>query len=126
MPYQHLALEERHYIETQRKLGVSQNRSTQALGRCQSSVSQELSHIRGFRGYLLAATRAPETGVLEAGCDPRGTKGEVSRRLCCVGKLQCPPPKTQGGGIANGGPVDVAGFIKGIDGGEGADTVGVE
>ncbi|MDP7317677.1 MAG: hypothetical protein QGH12_05735, partial [SAR324 cluster bacterium] len=59
------------------KLGVSQNRSTQALGRCQSSVSQELSRIRGFRGYLLAATRAPETGVLEAGCDPRGTKGEV-------------------------------------------------
>ena len=28
-------------------------------------------------GYLLAIERHPETGVLEAGCDPRGTKGEV-------------------------------------------------
>ncbi|HIF70342.1 MAG TPA: gamma-glutamyltransferase family protein [Candidatus Lambdaproteobacteria bacterium] len=28
-------------------------------------------------GYLLAAARDPESGVLEAGCDPRGTKGEV-------------------------------------------------
>lgn len=28
-------------------------------------------------GYLLAAGRDPDTGVLEAGCDPRGTKGDV-------------------------------------------------
>jgi gamma-glutamyltranspeptidase/glutathione hydrolase len=28
-------------------------------------------------GYLLAASRDPDTGVMEAGCDPRGTKGEV-------------------------------------------------
>lgn len=28
-------------------------------------------------GYLLAACRDPHTGVLEAGCDPRGWKGEV-------------------------------------------------
>jgi gamma-glutamyltranspeptidase/glutathione hydrolase len=28
-------------------------------------------------GYLLAAARDPERGVLEAGCDPRGTKGDV-------------------------------------------------
>ena len=28
-------------------------------------------------GYLLAAERNPETGVLEAGCDPRGGKSEV-------------------------------------------------
>ena len=51
MSYQHLALEERHYIETQWKLGVSQNRIAQALGRSQSSVSRELSRNRGFRGY---------------------------------------------------------------------------
>ena len=51
MSYQHLALEERHYIETQWKRGVSQNRIAQALGRSQSSVSRELSRNRGFRGY---------------------------------------------------------------------------
>ena len=51
MSYQHLALEERHYIETQWKLGVSQNRIAQALGRSQSSVSRELSRNRGVRGY---------------------------------------------------------------------------
>lgn len=28
-------------------------------------------------GYLLAAERNPLSGLLEAGCDPRGTKGEV-------------------------------------------------
>ena len=50
MSYQQLALEERHYIETQWKLGVSQNRIAQALGRSQSSVSRELSRNRGFRG----------------------------------------------------------------------------
>ncbi len=35
-------------------------------------------------GYLLAIARDPETGVLEAGCDPRGTKGDVfpANALC--------------------------------------------
>ncbi len=28
-------------------------------------------------GYLLAIEREPETGLLEAGCDPRGAKGDV-------------------------------------------------
>jgi gamma-glutamyltranspeptidase/glutathione hydrolase len=28
-------------------------------------------------GYLLAAARDPVSGVLEVGCDPRGSKGEV-------------------------------------------------
>ena len=28
-------------------------------------------------GYLLAAERNPDTGVLEAGCDPRAEKSEV-------------------------------------------------
>ena len=28
-------------------------------------------------GYLLAAERNPDSGVLEAGCDPRGGKSEV-------------------------------------------------
>ena len=28
-------------------------------------------------GYLLAASKDPQSGVLEAGCDPRGTKGDV-------------------------------------------------
>ena len=28
-------------------------------------------------GYLLAAAKDPQSGVLEAGCDPRGTKGDV-------------------------------------------------
>lgn len=28
-------------------------------------------------GYLLAASRDPESGLLEAGADPRGTKGDV-------------------------------------------------
>ena len=28
-------------------------------------------------GYLLAAARDPTSGILEAGCDPRGAKGEV-------------------------------------------------
>ena len=28
-------------------------------------------------GYLLAAAKDPQSGVLEAGCDPRGTKGNV-------------------------------------------------
>ncbi len=28
-------------------------------------------------GYLLAAAKDPQSGVLEAGCDPRGTKGDI-------------------------------------------------
>ena len=48
----------------------------------------ELNHYPGPRhvldlagpwseGYLLAAERNPDTGVLEAGCDPRAEKSEV-------------------------------------------------
>ncbi len=28
-------------------------------------------------GYILAAAKDPQSGVLEAGCDPRGTKGDI-------------------------------------------------
>ena len=63
MPYQHLALEERHYIETQQKLGVSQNRIAQALGRSQSSVSRELSRNRGAPGLSLQAGRSQGSTV---------------------------------------------------------------
>ena len=28
-------------------------------------------------GYLLAAAKDPQRGVLEAGCAPRGTKGDI-------------------------------------------------
>ena len=35
-------------------------------------------------GYLLAAARDPVSGIIEAGCDPRGTKGDIfaSSVLC--------------------------------------------
>ena len=63
MPYQHLALEERHYIETQWKLGVSQNRIARALGRSQSSVSWELSRNRGVPGLPLQASQQQGSGA---------------------------------------------------------------
>lgn len=51
MVYKHLSLKERHYIALQRKLGVSQNRIAQLLGRSQSSISREIKRNTGQRGY---------------------------------------------------------------------------
>ncbi|NKC10886.1 MAG: helix-turn-helix domain-containing protein [Gammaproteobacteria bacterium] len=51
MSYHHLSLSERHYIETERKLGTSINKIAQTLGRSQSSLSRELHRNIGHRGY---------------------------------------------------------------------------
>ena len=51
MAYTHLSLEERHYIEFQRKEGVSMNKIAKALGRAQSTLSRELRRNTGQRGY---------------------------------------------------------------------------
>jgi len=51
MSYTHLSLEERHYIEIERKKGTSMNKITAALERSQSTLSRELSRNSGQRGY---------------------------------------------------------------------------
>lgn len=51
MSYTHLSLEERHYIEIEKKLGRSLNKIAEALGRAQSTLSRELSRNTGQRGY---------------------------------------------------------------------------
>ena len=51
MSYKHLSLEERHYIEVERKLGASMNKIAQALGRSQGTISRELERNTGQRGY---------------------------------------------------------------------------
>lgn len=51
MAYKHLSLEERHYIEIQRKEGVSLNKIAKALGREQSTISREVARNTGQRGY---------------------------------------------------------------------------
>jgi len=51
MSYKHLSLEERHYIELSLKQGVSQNKISEILGRCQSSITREIKRNTGKRGY---------------------------------------------------------------------------
>jgi IS30 family transposase len=51
MSYTHLSLEERYYIEIEKKLGTSLNKIAQALGRAQSTLSRELKRNMGQRGY---------------------------------------------------------------------------
>jgi len=51
MSYKHLSLEERHYIELSLKEGVSQNKISEILGRCQSSITREIKRNTGKRGY---------------------------------------------------------------------------
>ena len=90
MSYQHLALEERHYIETQWKLGVSQNRIAQALGRSQSSVSRELSRNPGAPGLSLQAGRSQGSTVPCGQAEGRQDDGgdEVQRREPAEGGLE--------------------------------------
>jgi IS30 family transposase len=51
MAYQHLNLQERHYIELERKNGTSQKAIAASLGRSPSTLSRELSRNHGQRGY---------------------------------------------------------------------------
>ncbi len=51
MAYKHLSSEERHYIQTEREKGTSQNKTAAALGRVQGSLSRELGRNTGKRGY---------------------------------------------------------------------------
>jgi len=51
MSYKHLSLEERYYIEIERKLGTSMNRIATVPGRAQSTRSRELGRNTGQRGY---------------------------------------------------------------------------
>lgn len=41
MSYKNLSLEERHFIEIERKKGVSQNKIAKSLGRSQGNISRE-------------------------------------------------------------------------------------
>ena len=47
MSYKHLSLEERHYIEIERKKGLSLNTIAKALDRSQSTISREITHDTG-------------------------------------------------------------------------------
>ena len=51
MSFKHLSLEERHYIEVERKGGASMNKIAKKLGRSQGSISREISRNTGKRGY---------------------------------------------------------------------------
>ena len=51
MSYKHLSLEERHYIEVERRMGASLNEIAKALGRSQSTISREINRNTGQRGY---------------------------------------------------------------------------
>ena len=51
MSYKHLSLEERHYIEVERKAGQSMTKIAQSLKRSQSSIWRELKRNTGLRGY---------------------------------------------------------------------------
>lgn len=51
MSYIHLSLEERYYIEIEKKSGKSSNKIANALGRSQATISRELSRNTGKRGY---------------------------------------------------------------------------
>ena len=51
MAYTHLSSEERHYIETELRNGVSQNKIAKKLGRSQPTVSREVTRNKGQRGY---------------------------------------------------------------------------
>jgi len=51
MTYQHLNLQERHYIELERKKGTLQKDIAASLGRSSSTLSRELSRNHGLRGY---------------------------------------------------------------------------
>ncbi len=51
MSYTHLSLEERHYIEIQKKKGESANMIAKSLNRSQPTISREIIRNRGQRGY---------------------------------------------------------------------------
>lgn len=51
MRYTHLSLEERHYIELERKMGSSMNKIAAVLGRAQSTLSREIKRNSGQKGY---------------------------------------------------------------------------
>jgi len=51
MSYTHLSLEERYYIEIQRKKGESSNTIAIALHRTQPTISREIKRNTGLRGY---------------------------------------------------------------------------
>ena len=51
MSYQHLSLAERYYIEIERKLEVSINQISKAMGRSQSTISREILRNTEKRSY---------------------------------------------------------------------------
>jgi len=51
MAYNHLSLQERHYIEVERKKGTLQKEIAASLRRSSSTLSRELSRNTGQRGY---------------------------------------------------------------------------
>jgi len=51
MSYKHLSLEERHYIEIERKMDSPINQIASALGRSASTISREIARNTGKRGY---------------------------------------------------------------------------
>lgn len=51
MSYKHLSLTDRHYIETERKMGTSLNKIAKALNRPQCTISREVARNSGKRGY---------------------------------------------------------------------------
>ncbi|SET21125.1 helix-turn-helix domain-containing protein, partial [Thorsellia anophelis] len=51
MSYNHLSLEERHYINTALKKEISISQIAKDLERSQSTISREVNRNKGHRGY---------------------------------------------------------------------------
>ncbi len=51
MSYKHLSLEERHYIEISLRNEESHKVIAESLDRSQSSITREIAHNTGLRGY---------------------------------------------------------------------------
>ena len=96
MAYTQFSLEERHYIQTQHRLGISQNQIAIALNRHQSNISRELRRNSGQRGYRYK--QADEKAKLRHTCKPKAIKMTVARkeRIEVLLKLDWSPEQISG------------------------------
>ena len=72
MSYKHLSLEERHYIEKEKKKEISQNQIAKSLGRSQGSISRELKRNTLKKRYSHA--KAHKQAKTRLSCSPKSIK----------------------------------------------------
>jgi IS30 family transposase len=84
--YTQLSLEERHYIQTQHQLGISQNQIAIALRRHQSNISRELGRNTGQRGYRYK--QANEKAKLRHANKPKAIKMTDAQKDRIAGLLK--------------------------------------